>query len=451
MNNMKLKNQVFKRGTCILTEEPFVHVLKSKYRKERCDSCLSLGNLRKCSGCNYVYYCDHFCQKNGWDIHKYECPNLKDLRVNVPDAARVIAHIIFKLKNGGDMQRGYYSDNGYRKFRDLMSHYQEIKIDERRLEHLEAISVVLKTLIHPLLVPNENELMTIYGRLCTNGFNILDPEMNTIGTGIYLGVSIVDHSCKPNAVATFNGTQLRLHLTEELQNLQWQQVSISYIDLVNTREDRRKELKERYYFLCTCTRCVDVQEEEKMLAAACPNAKCGNGITNVAKMTENEKCEKCGEEIVVPAYKEKYEEVTEFTKEKLLEMKNVAYLDVLQLLLKRQENVLHDFNIWHIKTLDAAFESAINMEKWEEALEYGTRLLPGFRMYNGDFHPLLGIALMKIGKIELFLEKSVVAFKHLQEAAEILKVTHGEKHSLYKDQLIPLLQEAHAVSSNCLN
>lgn len=75
----------------------------------------------KCSGCNYVHYCDHLCQKNGWTDHKLECPNLKGLKQNVPDAARVISRIIRKLKSGGDMQRGYYSEHGYRKYRDLMS------------------------------------------------------------------------------------------------------------------------------------------------------------------------------------------------------------------------------------------------------------------------------------------------------------------------------------------
>lgn len=36
-------------------------------------------------------------------------------------------------------------------------------------------------------------------------------------------------------------------------------------------------------------------------------------------------------------------------------------------------------NIFFLKTLDLAFESAIDVEKWDEALEYGTELLPGFR------------------------------------------------------------------------
>lgn len=164
--------------------------------------------------------------------------------------------------------------------------------------------------------------MTIYGRLCTNGFNILDPEMISIGTGIYLGVSIVDHSCKPNAVATFEGLTLKLRLTEDLTFQHWSQINISYIDLINTREDRRKELKNAYYFLCTCSKCVDTKEEEEMLAAACPNSKCEDFITNLSELVLHE-CRNCGQNLN-DEFVESYKEVMDFTKGKLEEMKSVS-------------------------------------------------------------------------------------------------------------------------------
>lgn len=37
-------------------------------------------------------------------------------------------------------------------------------------------------------------------------------------------------------------------------------------------------------------------------------------------------------------------------------------------------------NVFYLKTLDLAFESAIDVEKWDEALEYGNELIPGFRL-----------------------------------------------------------------------
>lgn len=53
-------------------------------------------------------------------------------------------------------------------------------------------------------------------------------------------------------------------------------------------------------------------------------------------------------------------------------------LDMSKLCLKRQENILHPLNLLRVKTLDISFESAITLEKFEEAAEFGKKLLPGF-------------------------------------------------------------------------
>lgn len=75
------------------------------------------------------------------------------------------------------------------------------------------------------LIPNTAELMGIYGRICINSFNIVDLNMNTIGVGIYLGPSVIDHSCKPNAVAVFEGTTINIRTITDLPCLDWSQVS----------------------------------------------------------------------------------------------------------------------------------------------------------------------------------------------------------------------------------
>jgi len=76
-------------------------------------------------------------------------------------------------------------------------------------------------------MPNIVEVMGIYGRICINSFNILDPNMNTIGVGIYLGASIIDHSCKPNAIAIFEGTTIFIRTLVDLPSLDWSKVCIT--------------------------------------------------------------------------------------------------------------------------------------------------------------------------------------------------------------------------------
>lgn len=124
------------------------------------------------------------------------------------------------------------------------------------MEYFEVLNIILQKILPNITLPNSTELLQIYGKLLINSFNILDNEMNSIGTGLYLGASVVDHSCNPNAVAIFYGTEINLRLLEDVNDFDWSKVNISYIELMNTPAERRKELKDGYYFHCTCTRCI---------------------------------------------------------------------------------------------------------------------------------------------------------------------------------------------------
>lgn len=53
--------------------------------------------------------------------------------------------------------------------------------------------------------------------------------MANAGMGIYLGASIVDHSFKPNAVATFDGPKISITLIEDLPDVKvvdWSRVHL---------------------------------------------------------------------------------------------------------------------------------------------------------------------------------------------------------------------------------
>nr|CAD7264666.1 unnamed protein product [Timema shepardi] len=117
-----VRNSFINQGSVLLTEKPFVYVLKSKLRGEICDNCFKRRQLLKCGACAYVQYCNRECQKQSWEDHKVECGNLKRVAPRVvPDAARLLARIIFKLKRGGGLERRYYTETKSRTFKDLMS------------------------------------------------------------------------------------------------------------------------------------------------------------------------------------------------------------------------------------------------------------------------------------------------------------------------------------------
>lgn len=433
-----------KQGSVILKETPFACVLQSRYRAERCDRCFKPGKVLKCSNCLYVRYCNRFCQKEAWPEHQEECGKLKEIGESrvVPDAALMMSRIIRKLLKGGDVQKGYYTAKSYRRFWDLMAHEDDIRKDEKRMEHFQSLTVVLRSLIDEAAMPANQELFRIFGKMCINSFNILDDEMNSIGTGMYLGASIMDHSCRPNAVAIFDGSTLNVRLLEDYNGaeIDFSKIFISYIDLLNPTDVRRDNLRKRYYFTCDCERCRDEQELKLMNGAACSNAQCDEPISMASRQ---DRCPGCSTAIK-QTEREKFREITAFTMTQLEQMKDVTYLDICQLCLSKQEKIFHPYNVWYLKTLDLAFESAIEMEKWEDAIDYGTRLKDGFRRYNGPFHPLYALLLLKLGKIEIYLKHGKEALMNVNESEKILRITHGEEHDLYKKQLIPLLCQAAA-------
>ena len=60
-----------------------------------------------------------------------------------------------------------------------------------------------------------------YGKFVINGFEITCPlTLDTIGWGIYLEISVVDHSCDPNAIVAFHGNTLTLVYTGQRYYMQ---------------------------------------------------------------------------------------------------------------------------------------------------------------------------------------------------------------------------------------
>ncbi|XP_074028951.1 SET and MYND domain containing, class 3 isoform X3 [Leptinotarsa decemlineata] len=438
---MLIDKKEISKGSIILQEKPFVYVLSSKFRTERCDFCFSKGELLKCSVCRYVYYCGRACQKEGWSIHKLECRNLMKIHPRIlPDAGRMLARLIRILGHGGNELKSYYTKKDYRKFKDLMSHYSDIKNDQNRMEHFSSLYGVLSEFFNGEILPNSAELLGMYCRMCVNSFSIGNQEFQSVGTGLYLGASVVDHSCKPNAVVTFEGTTLIMRVLENITSLDWTKIFISYIDVMAVKKERQAELESTYYFLCQCPKCLGPEPITEMTGAACPNRNCDNCLDSTS-MKDGQKCAKCGETIT-EEFINTFRDVMEMTIIHLKNMNETIYLDVCEVCLRKQEGVLYKYNVKHVKMLDLVFDSSIEFGKFDEALKYGLELIIGLYEYYGKMHPMTGLLHLKLAKLLLYQDERKQALDHLRKAKEILEITHGLKSSLFKEHLIPLLTQA---------
>ncbi|XP_025986254.2 histone-lysine N-methyltransferase ASHR1 isoform X2 [Solenopsis invicta] len=417
---------IVKKGTTILTATPFAFALKSKCRTTHCDNCFK-----------------SHCQKESWRIHRAECAGLKKILPQVlPDDARFIARVIIKLNQGGADELGYYTETNFRKFDDLMSHYSDIRFDPERLEHaIDLREILLLGFLDETLVPEVPDMtkwVDIYGKAFINSYSIQDREMESIGTGLYLGASIIDHSCKPNAIVTFEGTMIIIRTLTDLPSLDWSQVSISYVELLDSTESRRQKLHEMHYFWCNCERCE--QEDIMVEAAACPNSSCDSPCSIKA-----DKCGNCNAQISVE-FKKTFEQVVDLTANYLKYLKegddDLNNWSIIKMCLEKQKGVMHRFNIQHINTLNLARAIAINLECWDYAEIYNKELLPGYSLYHGEIYLETGLLYLETGNIQLKLKKPKEALETLNKAKMVLTITHGDEHPLVREELKLLLNEA---------
>ncbi|XP_042215097.1 histone-lysine N-methyltransferase SMYD3-like isoform X2 [Homarus americanus] len=445
-----LEQQKVAKGNVLLTSKPFVYLVNGSLKGLYCDYCLKkkrICTLQRCSGCKAECYCDRDCQRGAWDIHRYECKNLQRIHPLIPpDTAKLMAKVIFKLKNGGDQIEEKLSERKSRKFKDLMNHYTDLKDDKNRQEHLTSLIVVLRKYIGSNNLPNEVDLQGIFGRICVNSFSITDQDMNTAGTGVYLAASVFDHSCQPNSYVTFDGKRLMCRALVDMPSLDWSKLRISYIDVMNTTMDRRNELHRRYYFWCDCRACHNPERDKLMSSINCGNPKC----TAPVHIDEDDDmdapvgpCTVCGFNELSSDTRKKYCSIAKYCREQMEVMKDSYYLDLSQRGLEMQGDLFYKLNLLRVKFLDAAFEAAICVENWDTAIKYGMQNIEGVKFCYGEDHPNIGLMLLKLGKICLHVYRTQEALQYLKQAEPVLRVSHGTSHPTYKEELMALLQQAH--------
>ncbi|PIA17217.1 hypothetical protein COEREDRAFT_80574 [Coemansia reversa NRRL 1564] len=80
--------------------------------------------------------------------------------------------------------------------------------------------------------------------LCTSGV-VCSPLLSLL----------FNHSCRPNCAISFNNGCLSLRAIDNIEI--GQELTISYVDTMLPRSERRERLENVYFFTCTCSKCSD--------------------------------------------------------------------------------------------------------------------------------------------------------------------------------------------------
>lgn len=176
----------------------------------------------------------------------------------MPNFDRFILRLLLRLKNDESLMAVKYElpdEMGHRALSDLLTHYDEIFNDAKRVSFFHAICERFTKCGIEFV---KDELFLLFCRICINSFSILNSDLNTIGTALYIQASVFDHSCTPNTSTIFDGVSLEVRAIKTIEPNE--KISINYVDIKLPRAERKSKLLEQYYFQCNCPRC-DIHSE----------------------------------------------------------------------------------------------------------------------------------------------------------------------------------------------
>ncbi|XP_011192734.2 SET and MYND domain-containing protein 4 [Zeugodacus cucurbitae] len=323
-------------GEEILVEKPFVAVLLEKFSKTHCDNCFIRTAIPvACPKCADVLYCSEEClTKASSTYHKYECGLLPTIwrsgaSVNCHMALRILANkpLEYFLKIKDDIEKDLPLD-------EIIKLPHE---DYRRVSHLErheksrpASNIFQHTLMARFLTkclaeagyfgetPKAEDLNIIGGIMLRNlqfiQFNTHEvAELHAkksdgnektvfIGGGLYPTLALFNHSCDPGVVRYYRGTTIHVNTIRPIEA--GLQIAENYgpIYTQEGREQRQAQLKELYWFDCTCDPCLEnwptfEQMPTDLIRFRCDGPKpCGAIIEVPATCNDFMiKCVTCGE------------------------------------------------------------------------------------------------------------------------------------------------------------
>ncbi|XP_028829485.1 histone-lysine N-methyltransferase SMYD1a [Denticeps clupeoides] len=411
-----------KAGEVVFAEASYAAVVFDSLSMQVCHSCFRRqANLHRCAQCRFAHYCDRTCQRAAWEEHKQECAAIKNLG-NVPkENIRLAARALWHMRKYG----GKVSDSQLTTLDMLEDHVSEISPED--LKSLQA-DVQTFQAYWPRNTRRfgDSYVSHILGVIICNAFTLSDQRgLQAVGVGIFPNLCLVNHDCWPNCTVILNhGNKTALDSTLhsqrriELRSLgtiaEGEELTVSYVDFLNLSKERQRLLKQQYYFDCKCEHCSTGIKDDLMMAVQDEDGK--------------------------KPSPEQVKEVTELslqTLEKIEKARTMGdYHEVMKLCyecLEKQEPVLADTHLYHLRVLSAASEVLSYQLSFKEAAGYARRMVEGYMKLYHPNNAQLGMAIMRAGVTNWHAGLIELGHGMICKAYAILMVTHGPHHPITKD------------------
>jgi SET and MYND domain-containing protein len=264
---------------------------------DACHQCLlplTPDRTSRCSRCQLAYYCGATCQRAHWSAHRDECAALAQLPEN--GRAHLSPQLLLAIRVAWLFIRERDSPRVKRiatLVTNVAYHSEAVIAEFNKLATLCSRVLFLQKApdCQYVAVPF---LTSILSTLGANAIGITEPvELTDVGIALFDRLSLLNHSCDPNAVVLFDGAAAILRALKPIAA--GDELTISYIDRASDRYERRQQLLSQYFFTCSCSRCSGPAGDDVFeIALRCLDTDCGGQVTRTSAESSDGVCSRCG-------------------------------------------------------------------------------------------------------------------------------------------------------------
>ncbi|GMT36793.1 hypothetical protein PFISCL1PPCAC_28090, partial [Pristionchus fissidentatus] len=461
------------KATTRIVFYPFAYALFTNELASYCWYCLRPDRKKRpwlaesircshCTGCGFALFCDKDCQTLGWKDHKAECKGFRKAK-SVPDIeTRLLGRIVLRYKaihSGKDVEdESFYKDRvAKREIMEIWSHDKDMIKNPTAVAKFEEIWTSLNAFYDKKFLMAKETVWQLHCRDYINRHAICDKGyIKEIGKGLYLDLCQYDHSCRPNSIYTCDGfvaTLRSLAPGVDLRNIP--KTSYTYIDLLTPVQQRRKLLRDTWYFNCECERCVD-STDHLLTAIMCPNCQDGERLVLCIfgshpykdQQTLKITCPRCSQtvsnEFVAYAIEQMRNVDNVFDSEELTKNKNrKQQLDFLNDLFEKYAGIFPPTNVFLGRIIQGLIERVTSNE---DLLRLHLASEPCVRLSFPKKHPAVAFHIRNIGIFLSNLEHWEEAIPYFQEAHEMLSFVLEIDHPLVVEnmELLDIAKTKHA-------
>ncbi|KAM7406264.1 hypothetical protein PAMP_000652 [Pampus punctatissimus] len=409
----------FAVGELVFACPAYSYVLTVNERGAHCEHCFTRkDDLYKCGKCKQAYYCNVDCQRGDWPMHKLECVAMCAYGENwcPSETVRLVARII--MKQCDMCHQRIVTELPFRPVSHahkatwwpaaVWYHLYLDKMDNEKEEMNQADIAALHHFYsrHISDLPDEQALTELFAQVNCNGFTIEDEELSHLGSAVFPDVALMNHSCSPNVIVTYNGTVAEVRAVQEINP--GEEIFNSYIDLLYPTEDRKERLLDSYFFTCQCTECT-------------------------TKSKDNEKMEI--RKLSSPPEPEEIRSMVRYAKNVIEEFRRAKHyktpselLEMCELSQEKMGTIFADTNVYMLHMMYQAMGVCLYMQDWDGAMSYGEKIIQPYSVHYPAYSLNVASMYLKLGRLYLGLERKTQGVKALKKALAIMEVAHGEDH-----------------------